>query len=152
MTFYNELELSLEDHQVAFTEICFLLDVLTRTIGEVVGQGRASLAVNAGRQMGKKLPVHLPDARFEQVLEALEQRLAEGFGIAWQVEGNRAELRVDRCAIREVCRERQLEVGGDLCQLLHNYWSGMLSQLLGRPVRVCACQAGESCVLELETR
>lgn len=148
----TELDATLEDHQAAFTEVCFLLDVLTRTIGDVVGQSQASLAINAGRHMGRKLPVHIENPDLPQVAEALRNRFHEGFEIAVAADAVKAELTVDRCAIREVCRERNLEVGGELCRMLHFYWSGIMSHLLGRPVRVGDVTAGESCRLCMEAK
>jgi len=150
MSSYTELETNLEDHDSAFTEVSFLLEVLTGTISDVIGQSMPSLAVNAGRQMGKKLPVYLPEPSLELVLETLQKRLYEGFRIDFSVNDKVAELEIGRCAIREVCHERKIELGGELCQMLHYYWSGMLAQLLGCPVRATGCKAGEICSLRME--
>ncbi len=147
----TELSTTLEEHESAFTEICFLLEVLTASINEVVGQSMPSLAVNAGREMGKKLPVHLEDPDLDKVLAALAARLDEGFEIEFRVEGKAAQLQVGRCAIREVCENRGLEIGGDLCKMLHHYWAGMLAQLLGRPVRAGKFRAGTDCSIELKS-
>ena len=55
----SELQTTLDDHQTAFTEISFILEVLSQTIGQVVGQSSASLAISAGKFMAKKMPIYL---------------------------------------------------------------------------------------------
>ena len=55
----NEISMSEADHDAAFTEVSFLLEVLVDTLGDVVGNSMAALGTAAGRQMGKKLPVYL---------------------------------------------------------------------------------------------
>jgi hypothetical protein len=146
----TELTATLEDHEVALTEISFLLEVLASTISEVIGQSMPSVAVCAGRQRGKKLPVVLRDPDMQKVLTVLAERLEAGFGITFRTDSTGADLSIGRCAIREVCLTRHLELGGDLCRMLHYYWSGLLTELYGRPVRAGKFTAGPCCTLRMD--
>ena len=152
MSAYGELELTLEDHQSAFTEVSFLLEVLVRTAGEVVGKSLPALGANAGRHMGRKLPVHLDRPDLAAAERAVAGRLGAGFDIQGACAGQGADLTIGRCALREVCRSRGLEVGGELCRVFHHYHAGMIAQLLGRPVRAGAVQAGDPCSVHLDAQ
>ncbi len=152
MTEHGELRLTLADHEAAFTEISFLLEVLVRTAGEVVGKSLPSLGTNAGRHMGRKLPIHLAAPDLPEAERAVAERLQQGFDIQGACTGDGAELRFGRCVVRDACRIRGLEIGGELCRMLHHYHAGIIAQLLGRPVRVGAVTPGESCAVRLEAR
>lgn len=148
----GELTLTLEDHQRAFTELSFLLEMLVRTAGEVVGKSMPSLGTNAGRQMGRKLPVLLAEPDLEAVLRTAAEALAAGFELSGARAGSGADIRVGRCVVRDVCRQRGLQLGGELCKAFHCYLAGMMAQLLGKPVRQGAFTAGQECALRLEAQ
>jgi hypothetical protein len=148
----GELKLTLEDHQRAFTEVSFLLEMLVRTAGEVVGRSMPSLGANAGRQMGRKLPVLITHPELEKVLPVVAESLSAGFDIAGKVATNGADLCIRRCVVRDVCRQRGLELGGELCKVFHYYLVGMMAQLLGKPVRPGAVTAGETCTLRVDAQ
>jgi len=151
MTEYTELALTEEDYNKAFNEVSFLLDVLTRTIGQVVGQAAPSMAVSSGRHMARKLPVHMGNTpSIDDVMIVLTERVKAGFDMSYSSNGEKLEIEVGRCAIREVCEHRGLEVGTELCQMLHNFWSGMITELRGFPMRVQGFSAGDKCSIEMK--
>jgi hypothetical protein len=152
VTEHGELELTLQDHQDAFTEVSFLLEVLVRTAGEVVGKSIPALGTNAGRHMARKLPIYLSKPDLPTVERAVAQELSAGFDIQGSCAGGGADLKIGRCAVREVCRSRNLELGGELCKMFHHYHAGMVAQLLGRPVRAGAVTAGEPCAVHLDAQ
>lgn len=149
---HTELAAGLQDHEAAFTEISFLLRVLTGTIGDVVGNSMPSLAVSAGRQMAGKMPVYLSEPDLETVLQTLARSLEAGFELTCKPLDKGAEITVGRCAIREVCDNQGLEPGDRLCQMLHHYWAGMIAELLGRPARIRQCTPGCQCTLVYDIR
>ncbi len=152
MTDHGELSLTLEDHEKAFTEVSFLVEMLVRTAGEVVGRSLPSLGTNAGRNMGRKLPIYLPSPTLDAVQKAVAERLAAGFAMEGKADGSCCDLKVGRCAIREVCRDRKAEVGGEICRMFHYYLAGQIAQLLGKPVRVGAVTPGETCSVRLDAQ
>lgn len=152
MSTQPELLLSKEDHDRAFTEVSFLLDMLVRTAGTVVGKSTPALGVNAGRHMGKKLPVLITEPNMEKVLAATADALKSGFVVKCSAIDSGARVEFGRCAIREVCRDRGLEVGGDLCKMFHAYVAGMMAQLLGKPVRPGQTTAGDTCSVQFDAQ
>ena len=148
----GELQLTLEDHQRAFTEVSFLMEMLVRTAGEVVGRSMPSLGTNAGRQAARKLPIAPVEPELEAVLRAVAGSLSAGFDLGGACNGSGADLRIGRCVVRDVCRQRGLELGGELCKAFHYYLAGMMAQLLGKPARPGAVGAGESCTLRMEVQ
>lgn len=148
-----ELTLSAEDHQKAFTEMSFLLDIFVSAIGDVVSKSGPALGIAAGRHMGKKLPVHIAGPTMEKALQAIVGHLASGFAIDVKCNGSGAEVGIGRCAIRDVCAKRSLKVGGDLCKMFHSYLAGMTTELMGgQAVKAGEAGVGERCAFRLETR
>ncbi len=151
MTDRSELALTVEDHDKAFTEVCFLLEVLVDALGELVGRSTPTLGVTAGRQMGKKLPIHLTEPDMRAVLAALSERLASGWAMEIRADATGADVEFGKCAIRDVCKNRDLELGGELCQMFHYYLSGMAAELCGKPVRASIRSAGETCQTRMDS-
>ena len=152
ITTRTELDATLEDHEKAFVEMCFLLDVLTGTIGHVVGKSTASLGISAGRYMAKRMPIYLDDPSLQEALDALAERMKGGFDFSASCDDAGADVGVGRCAIREVCKTRGTELGGDLCQMFHYYLAGLAAEMLHRPVRASAGTTGESCSVRLDSK
>lgn len=149
----SELTATLDDHQKAFTEVCFLLEVLNDTISQVIGQSTASVGIAAGRHMAKKMPIYLVNPTLEDVLAALVKRLDNGFAISFGGTDKGASIDIGRCAIRDVCQNRQLDLGGQLCTMFHHYLAGMTAEFLGKPVRAGAIAAGpDQCTFPLEAK
>jgi len=149
----TELTATLDEHQKAFTEVSFLLDVLAETITQVVGNSTASLGISAGKHMAKKMPIYLDKPSFEEVLTALIQKMQNGFEITFQRDEGGASLEFGRCSIGDVCENRSLERGGKLCSLFHYYFAGMCAELYGKPVRASKAAAGsDKCSLRLDAR
>ncbi len=148
-----ELQLTAADHDKAFTEVSFLLDIFVSAIGDVVNKSGPALGLAAGRHMGKKFPVHLEEPTMESVLDAVAKRLASGFAIDSKCIGSGAEVGIARCAIRDVCAKRKIEVGGEMCRMFHYYLAGIATELLGgRAVKATDATTGDRCRFRLEVR
>ncbi len=151
MTERTELKLTPEDYETAISELSFLLDILVRTIGDLVGAGGAGVGRMAGKHMAKKLPIYLVEPSLDDVLDALKQQMKGGFELSASIADGEAQVSFGRCAIREVCARRNQNPGGEVCELFHHYFSGMVGELLGARVRGSILSAEEeSCVTELE--
>ncbi len=151
MTERTELELTQEDYEAAISELSFLLDILVRTIGDLVGAGGAGVGRMAGQHMARKLPIYLVEPTLDDVLEALKQQMKGGFELSFSSDdSDDARVNFGRCAIREVCARRNQNPGGEVCKLFHHYFSGMVGELLGVRVRGSILSAHESCVTQME--
>ncbi len=145
----SELGLTLEDHEKAFTEVSFLLDILFKTIEVFVGKCSPSLPVAAGRKMARVLPVHLESKSTEEALKELVRVLSLGLDISGSFDGNDAVINLRQCPIRDVCNERNIPINEQPCEMFHYYMAGILAELTGRPNRPLTVSTGEECSFKL---
>lgn len=144
--------LTLEDHQQAFTEVSFLLDIFAATIDNLMGGATVSVGRIAGRHMAKNLPLYMPDASLHDVLTALAEHMRAGFEISFHCEASAADITFKRCVIRDVCNIRRLPIGGELCRLFHYYTDGMVNELCLKPAKSAMVTCGEHCLARMEIR
>jgi hypothetical protein len=148
----NETALTLDDHKRAFTEVSFLMEIFIQTMKDLVGGGTMSVARNAGKQMGKKLPIYLEQPSLDEVLGAVLGQLSAGFETEFRTDPGGADVAFGRCAIRDVCMNRNAAPGGELCKVFHGFLAGILNEHYGRPVRTTKIQAAaDECMCRLES-
>lgn len=146
----SELQLSAEDHDKAFIEVCFLLDMFVDTIEKFVGKSTPSLAVAAGRKMAKNMPIYLEGNSTEEALAELVRVFTiQQMDIKGAIQGNEAHIAIDHCPIGAVCNERNMELDGAACQMFHYYIAGIMAEFTGRPARPTTISAGENCQFKL---
>ena len=147
-----EAALTLDDHQQAFTEVSFLLDIFAATIDSLMGGATVSVGRIAGRQMARNLPLYLPNPQLPDVLAALAEHMRAGFEISFHCTGATAELTFGHCVIRDVCHTRNLPLGGELCRLFHHYTDGLVNELCLRPAKSALESGSDTCRAQLEIR
>jgi hypothetical protein len=152
MSTRSELSLTVEDHDMAFTEVSFLLDIFARTVADLMGGATASVGRIAGRHFARKLPVYLESPSVDQVLDALSAHMRKGFEIRHAASGSGVDLTFDRCAMREVCRSRGAEPGGEVCRLFHMFVDGVVNELYARPTKSTITSTGDRCTARMEIR
>lgn len=146
----SELQLGVEEHEKAFVEVCFLLDMFVDTIEQFVGKSTPSLAVAAGRKMAGNMPIHLTDPTPENALSELVRVFKiQQLDISGEMDGKEAQIIINQCPIGAVCKERNMELDGSACQMFHYYVGGILAEFTGRPVRPKTVSAGETCTFRL---
>jgi hypothetical protein len=143
---------TLAEHEKASLEIAFLLDIFASTIHELMGGATASVSRIAGRSMGRKLPVTLFNPDIQQVLQAVATQFKGGFDLSCACEKQLANLTVGKCAIRDMCRSRNMELNGALCQLFHYYLDGVVNELYMRPVKSRIASTGEKCEVLMDVK
>jgi len=144
-----ELKQTMEDHDRAFVEVSFLLDMFVDTIETFVGKSTPSLAVAAGRKMAKNMPIYLEEPNGPAALSEMVRVFSEGFDIKGEFAGKEAMITIDHCPIRSVCLERNLSLDGATCQMFHYYVAGIMAELTGSPARPTTIGAGERCSFKL---
>lgn len=146
----NELTLTPQDYDSAFTEVSFLLDMFIDTIEVFVGKSTPSLAVAAGRKMAANLPVHLVDNNPVEALKELVRVFKiQQMQIEGEFEGAKAVVKITECPIGSVCRNREMELGGQACQMFHYYLAGIMAELTGMPARPQVIEIGNTCSFNL---
>lgn len=144
-----ELKQTMEDHDKAFIEVSFLLDMFVDTIETFVGKSTPALAVASGRKMAQNMPIYLEEPSGATALEEMIRVFSEGFDIAGKFDGKEATIHIDHCPIYAVCQERKLEIDGPTCQMFHYYIAGIMAELTGSPARPKTIEAGEKCSFKL---
>jgi hypothetical protein len=145
-------QVTLEDHVNAATEVAFLLDIFAATVDNVMGGATASVGRIAGREMARKLPVHLTNPTLDEVVAILNSRMEAGYRFRLEGDGTERTLLFDHCVLREVCAKRGLTMGTALCRLFHAYLDGILNELICRPVKSEVVSCGDQCRLNLRTQ
>ena len=146
----NELNLTPEDYDKAFTEVSFLLDMFVETITVFVGKSTPSLAVAAGRKMAANLPVYLTDNNPEKVIQELVRVFSiQELELSGYFDGTEAVITINQCPIGSVCENRKMEIDGQTCQMFHYYIAGIVAELVGMPVRPRTVSTGEQCTFNL---
>lgn len=145
-------QVTLEDHVNAATEVAFLLDIFAATVDNIMGGATASVGRIAGREMARKLPVHLTNPTLDEVVAILNSRMQAGYVFRLEGEGTERSLVFDHCVLREVCAQRGLAMGTALCRLFHAYLDGILNELICRPVKSEVVSWGDQCRLNLRTQ
>ncbi len=146
----SELQLTAEDHDKAFQEVCFLLDIFVDTIEQFVGKSMPALAVAAGRKMAGNMPIYLTEPTPENALAELVRVFAmQQMEIQAEMQGKEAQIRIAHCPIGSVCRQRKMAIDGSACQMFHYYLAGIMAEFTGRPARPKTITTGESCTFSL---
>ena len=146
-------ELSAEDHDHAMMEVAFLVDAFASTIDNVMGGATGPVGRNAGRDMAKKLPLHLGDPSLEETLAVLQQRMKSGFDVSVaSVGANAADTVIGTCFIRDLCTGSGKPTGGAACKLYHAYFDGVVNELMHRPVKSEIVEVGASCRIRTVTQ
>lgn len=145
-------QVTLDDHVNAATEVAFLLDIFAATVDNVMGGATASVGRIAGREMARKLPVHLATPTLDEVVAILNSRMEAGYRFRLEGDGTERTLLFDHCVLREVCAKRGLTMGTALCRLFHAYLDGILNELICRPVKSEVVSCGDQCRLTLRTQ
>ena len=137
--------LTMEDHQKAFTEVAFLIDIFTSTIDNIMGGSTASVGRIAGRDTAKKYPLSLNNPSLKEVMDVLSDRMKSGFALSLESAGDDSIVVFDRCILRDICEVRGIEKGNAMCKLFHAYFDGILNELISRPVKSEIAECGGQC-------
>ena len=134
-------------HRLAFTEVSFLLDIFASTIEELMGGATASVGRIAGRELARKLPIDVPATDRKEIIRQVAAHFNNGYDIRTgkTEDGNHEMIQFGDCAIREVCRSRQMPLGGELCHLFHYYFDGVINELVKCPVKSEVTPADSIC-------
>lgn len=139
------MDLTLDDHNAAFTEVAFLIDIFTSTIDNIMGGATASVGRMAGRDTAKKYPVFLENPSLNDVVTVVSKRMKAGFGITLETSGDDRSMVFDRCIIRDICEKRGIDMGQAMCRLFHFYMDGVINELVNRPVKSEISHCGKPC-------
>jgi len=146
-------DLTAEDHDHAMMEVAFLVDAFASTIDNVMGGATGPVGRVAGRDMAKKLPLHLGEPSLAETIAVLSERMKAGFDITvTSVIENGADTTVGTCFIRDLCTSSGKTTGGATCKLYHAYFDGIVNELMRRPVKSEIARVGKTCQIKMATQ
>jgi hypothetical protein len=143
---------TLKEHEMATVEVAFLLDIFATTIDDLMGGAIASVSRIAGRSMARKYPLDLNNPDMKDTWDAIAEQLKGGFDISCSVRNCSADLTIGKCAIRELCKSRNVELNGAICRLFHYYLDGVTNELYCRPVKSRITSTGDKCKAVMESK
>jgi hypothetical protein len=136
---------TMEDHQKAFTEVAFLIDIFTSTIDNIMGGATSSVGRIAGRDTAKKYPIFLTNPSLPEAIEVISERMRSGFAISIETVGDDSSVVFNRCIVRDICKLRGIKAGNAVCKLFHAYFDGIVNELISRPVKSEMIELGDPC-------
>jgi Fe-S-cluster-containing hydrogenase component 2 len=145
--------LAQEDFDEAWQDVSGRLNALAGAIIEVFGTGYASI----GRRAGSLAAIHLPEIHGEDgldvVLNRMQKQFAQAFRFDYALKGDDVQLTFQPCGLCQIVEDAGQKVGDAvLCKLFHEYWTGLLSEFVGKSYAWKLPQAGRTCVMELSVR
>jgi len=153
MSYSVTLALTDEDYAEAFGEVAFLVDSFCCTIDNVMGGATAPVGRIAGRDMARKMPIHIESHSMADVVAILAERMKGGFTMELnQISAHEGTLHFGRCVIRDVCSLRNVPVGGPICRLFHAYLDGVVDELTQCPTKSSITEAGDKCQIAVQVR
>lgn len=148
---YNVPISSEEPMLKAKTDLGIRLLSVAAVLKKTLGQSLASIGTQAGRQLAQQLPRYQPPATIEDALALAQSVFAPAWQLNISLQENQCTIRVAACFIRELCKNRGIELGGDLCTLFYGYLAGYIAKTAKvRPQLVKAERSDTACTYSLQ--
>jgi hypothetical protein len=100
------------------------------------------------------LPEMYEEATLGDVLERMRERFQHSFDFDFEIkegeEGEEVEITFHPCGLNAIVTEQGQELGkAVLCQLFHEYWSGLLGAFTQKRFRCSMKEVGATCAMHL---
>jgi ferredoxin len=124
-----------------------MAEVFKRTLGSSL----PAVGTMAGRTLARHLPRHRAPGSLEEVLALATQHFAPAWQLQAELAGDQLTITVGDCLVREVCRKRDVALGGELCVLLYSYLAGYIAGMAGGRLRQLKAEpGGDECRYEIQ--
>lgn len=126
------------------------LGVRLRSVAEVfkrtLGGSLPAVGTMAGRTLARHLPRYREPAGLGEALDLARAQFAPAWQMTTRLEGDSLEVEVGQCAVREVCRREQVELGEEMCVLFYNYLAGYVGRMGKTRLKLVEAERGwEGC-------
>ena len=139
------------DLEEAWSDVSARLFALSDTVAETIGKGFRAVARRSGAMAAEHMPEMYEAGSLDEVLAALRARFAHAYTFDYTLDGRHASLTFKPCALCRVVEGAGQKVGeAQLCQMLHEYWVGLVSTFTGTRYRCSVPEVGKTCRMELE--
>lgn len=142
--------LTAEDYDEALKDVAARLHALASAVTETMGRGQKAVGRKAGGLAADHLPEMYEEVHVSQVMARMQERFRHSFDFDFEEKEGGYELRFHPCGLVRVVEDAGQKVGeAVLCDLFHEYWSGLVSAFAGKTYRCQVPQAGATCLMKL---
>lgn len=143
-------ELTAEDWEEAFKDVSARLFALSAAVTETMGRAQKAVGRTAGGVAAEHLPEMYEEESLEGLLKRMQERFKGSFDFDYTLEGENISLLFHPCGLYKVVTDAGEKVGDAvLCQLFHDYWSGLLGAFASARFKVDVPQTGQNCMMKL---
>jgi len=141
-----------EHRKAALEDLGIRLLSVAYVFRQTLGGSLPAVGTMAGRTLAGQLPRYRIPENFQEALNLAVQQFTPAWDISPDYDGSKKlVMNVKTCFIRELCNEKGIELGGDLCVLFYNYLAGYLGKMGNARLKLSNLSAGsEECAYDVE--
>jgi ferredoxin len=140
-----------EEMALAETDLGVRLLSVAAVLKQTLGDSVSAIGTQAGRSLAVQLPRYQEPASLEESLLLTKQLFAPAWDLEFVLRDKALSLTVRTCFIRELCQQKSIALGGDLCTLFYGYIAGYLSKVARvRPRLVSSKPDAAACAYEMQ--
>jgi NAD-dependent dihydropyrimidine dehydrogenase PreA subunit len=133
-----------ESEKRAMDDLGVRLLAVAAVFRQTLGGSLPAVGTMAGRTLATQLPRYQVPKTFQDVLDLAVAQFSPTWELKPAMEGDE-NLTVDvgECYIRELCKAKGLELGGDLCVLFYNYLAGYIGRMSDSRLKLVESAPGD---------
>jgi NAD-dependent dihydropyrimidine dehydrogenase PreA subunit len=143
-----------DDWAEAQRDVAVRLDALGGAVTETMGRGQKAVGRKAGGLAAEHMPEMYEEEDLDGVLRRMQRRFRHAFTFDYAIldgeDGKEVELTFTPCGLNRVVTDAGGELGKHvLCELFHEYWSGLLGAFVKGRYRCKMPDVGQHCRMHL---
>jgi NAD-dependent dihydropyrimidine dehydrogenase PreA subunit len=141
-----------KDHiQRAMGDLGIRLLSVTSVLKQTLGQSLPSVGTTAGMSLASQLPRYQQPRTIGDALKLASTIFSPAWDMKMEQGNDSLTVTVSNCFVRDVCTRGSIELGGDICKLFSNYFTGMLGKICPqRPRLMNVAPSPKACVYTLK--
>jgi ferredoxin len=140
----DHIQKALDDLGIRLLSVAFVLK-------QTLGQSLPSVGTMAGISLASQLPRYQQPITLEDTLQLFSQTFSPAWHMEPTLNNDLIMISVSDCFVRDVCIKSGIAIGGDLCKLFSNYFTGYLSKIARIRPRLAGISLSEkTCVYTIK--
>ncbi len=133
-----------ESSKRAMEDLGVRLLAVAAVFRQTLGGSLPAVGTMAGRTLATQLPRYQVPGTFRDVLDLAVAQFGPTWALKPSMDGEEnLTIDVGDCYIRELCKEKGIELGGDLCVLFYNYLAGYIGRMSDSRLRLVDSAPGD---------
>ena len=148
-------QLNQADYDGALKDTHVRLKALSDALKEIMGRGQRAVGRSAGTLAAAHMPEMYETTELPALLSGMRRRFAHAFEFdaAIEPDGQTTTLTFPACAMQKVVAAHGEAVGtANLCELFHEYFSGLMSAFTGKSYSSTTVGTTGPCVVKFQIR